>query len=187
MRSFTLKIRRLFNRMTVREQVLTLTFVLVILFIWTSSILKRGKAWDLNRQKVQSDLFIQQQWLDRADDYEASYKKALERVDPRKTFDGAQLSEKIDSILRQAGLSSSADIDPVQTREGEIFNDHTIHIRLKRISIAQLIQLSQLLRKETPYINTQSIQITKNRNKPEELDIRFRINSFDLIENQIND
>ncbi|MGK0309977.1 MAG: hypothetical protein ACJAYS_000808 [Lentimonas sp.] len=106
----------------------------------------------------------------------------MERVDPKKTFEGAQLSEKIDAILRQAGLSISADIDPVQTREGEIFNDHTIRVRLKRISIAKLIQLNELLRKETPYINIQSIRITKNKNKPEELDIRFKINSFDLIQ-----
>ena len=186
MRSFTHKAKRLFRRMTLREQVLTLLFILVLLFIWTGSIIQQGKTWNLNRRQVQSDLLVQQQWLDRADDYEASYKLALQRVDPQKTFAGAQLSEKVDSKLRQAGLSSSADIDPVKTREGEIFNDHTIRIRLKRISIAQLIQLNQLLRKETPYINTQSVQITKNRNNPEELDIRFVINSFDLIEDQIN-
>lgn len=187
MRSFTHKAKRLFKRMTVREQLLTLIFILVILFIWFGNIIKRGKAWNADRQQAQSDLVVQQQWLDRADDYEISYQKALERVDPNKTFSGAQLSEKIDSLLRQAGLSSSADIDPVKTREGEIFNDHDIRIRLKRISIADLIQLNQLIRKETPYINTEKVQITKNRNDPEELDIRFQINSFDLIEDSIND
>jgi hypothetical protein len=159
-----------------------LIFILVLLFIWTGSVLKEVKAWDSNRRQAQSDLVVQQQWLDRAEDYASRLEQALERVDPKKTFEGAQLSEKIDAILRQAGLSISADIDPVQTREGEIFNDHTIRVRLKRISIAKLIQLNELLRKETPYINIQSIRITKNKNKPEELDIRFKINSFDLIQ-----
>ena len=187
MHPFILRANRFFSRMTIREQLLALVFILVILFIWTGSIIKRGNAWNSDRKQAKSDLLVQQQWLDRADDYEVSYKKALKRVDPGKTFAGAQLSEKIDSILRQAGISSSADIDPVQTRKGEIFNDHTIRIRLKRVSIAQLIQLNQLLRGETPYINTQSVRITKNRNKPEELDIRFKINSFDLNEEQIND
>ena len=185
MRLFTLMVKRLLNRMTTREQLLALIFILVMLFIWTGRIIKQGKAWNSNQKQVQLDLLVQQQWLDRANDYEASYKKALERVDPQRTFAGAQLSEKIDSIIRQAGLSSSTDIDPVKTREGEIFNDHTIRIRLKRISISQLIQLNQLLRKETPYINTQSVRITKNRNKPEELDIRFIINSFDLTDDQV--
>ncbi|MGK0456264.1 MAG: hypothetical protein ACJAUA_000560 [Zhongshania aliphaticivorans] len=182
MHPYLLKAKRLFKRRTVREQLLALIFILVLLFIWTGSVLKEVKAWDSNRRQAQSDLVVQQQWLDRAEDYASRLEQALERVDPKKTFEGAQLSEKIDAILRQAGLSISADIDPVQTREGEIFNDHTIRVRLKRISIAKLIQLNELLRKETPYINIQSIRITKNKNKPEELDIRFKINSFDLIQ-----
>lgn len=181
MKDLLQKVKYLFRRMTVREQLLSLVFILVMLFIWSGSVLKRSKAWDSDWRQAQSDLFVQEQWLDRADDYENSYKQALRRVDPKKTFEGAQLSEKIDTILRQTALSGSADIDPVQTRKGEIFNDHTIRVRLKRISIAKLIQLNELLRKETPYISIQSVRISKNKSKPEELDIRFVINSFDLI------
>lgn len=182
MKGLLLNAKRLLKRMTVREQLLALIFMLVIVFIWAGSSLNRVKAWNSDRRQARSDLVVQQQWLDRADDFEASYQQALQRVDPKKTFEGPQLSEKIDNILRQSGLSSSANIDPVQTREGEIFNDHTIRVRLRRISIAKLIQLNALLRKENPYINIQSIQINKNKNKPEELDIRFKINSFDLIQ-----
>lgn len=167
--------------MTVREQLLALLFMLVILFLWTGSALKRAKVWNSDRKRAQSELLVQQEWLDRADDFEASYQQALQRVDPKKTFESSRLSGEIDAILRQAGLSNSADIDPVKTRGGEIFNDHTIRVRLKRISITKLIELNGLLSKKTPYINIQSVQITKNKNKPEELDIRFKINSFDLI------
>ena len=181
MRSLLLKAKRLFRRMTVREQLLLLIFVLIILFLWTGNIYKRYKAWNSVWQQARSDLAVQQQWLERADDYENSYKEALKRVEPKKTFESRQLSGKIDSILRQTGLSSSADIDPVQTRKGEIFNDHTINVRLKRISIVKLIELNRLLRNESPYINIQSVQIRKNKNNPEELDIRFKINSFDLV------
>lgn len=181
MNPYLYKIKRAFKRMTVREQLFALIFLLVMLFIWTGSILKRSRAWNTDRQQARSDLRVQQQWLDRTVYFEESYQQALKRVDPKKTFEGARLSEKIDAILRQTNLSRSTDIDPVQTREGEIFNDHTISVRLKRISIAKLIQLNELLSKETPYMNIQSIRITKNKNKPAELDIRFKINSFDLI------
>jgi hypothetical protein len=56
---------------------------------------------------------------------------------------------------------------------------------LKRISIEQLIQFNSLLRKETPYINQQSIRIAANRSKPEELDVRYEINSLELIESSL--
>jgi len=172
--------KRLFLRMTVREKSLTLAFILVMLFIWTGNLLKRSSAWNDNRKQATTDLQNQQQWLDRSEQFTTGLANALERVDPKKTYAGSQLSGRIDAILRQVALSGSADIDPVQTREGEIFNDHNIRIRLNRISIAQLIKLNKLLSQETPYINIQSVSVTKNRRNPEELDVRFKINSFDL-------
>lgn len=174
------KTKRLFLRMTVREKLLTLMFILVMLFIWTGNLMNRSSAWNSNRKQAQADLQSQQQWLDRSDQFTVGLASALERVDPAKTYARQQLAGRIDSILHQVSLSSSADIDPVQTREGEIFNDHNVRIRLSRISIAQLIQLNKLLSQETPYINLQSVRVTKNRRNPEELDARFKINSFDL-------
>lgn len=174
--------KRLFLRMTVREKSLTLAFILVMLFIWTGSLLNRSSAWNDNRKQAQSDLQNQQQWLDRSEQFSIGLANALERVDPQKTYAGSQLSGRVDAILRQVALSGLADIDPVQTREGEIFNDHNIRIRLSRISIAQLIRLNNLLSQETPYINLQSVRVSKNRRNPEELDVRFKINSFDLID-----
>jgi hypothetical protein len=174
------QVKRLFIRMTLREKLLSLLFILVMLSIWTSSLLKRSSDWNSNRKQAQSELKIQQHWLDRSDQFAAGLKRALERVDPGKTYAFTQLSGRIDTILRQVSLSQSADIDPVRTREGEVFNDHNVRIRLSRISIAQLIQLNKLLSQETPYINVQSVRITKNRRNPEELDARFEINSFDL-------
>jgi hypothetical protein len=172
--------KRLFLRMTVREKLLSLLFILVVLFIWTGNLMNRSSAWNSSRKQAQADLSIQQQWLDRSDEFTVGLERALERVDPKKTYAGPRLSGRIDDILRQVSLSGSADIDPVQTREGEIFNDHNVRIRLSRISIAQFVQLNKLLSQETPYINLQSVRVTKNRRNPEELDVRFKINSFDL-------
>jgi hypothetical protein len=180
MQSLLLQSKRLFRRMTVREKLLTLLFILVILCLWSGNLLGRASEWNSQRQQAQADLLTQQQWLDRSDDYTIGLARALERVDPKKTYDGQRLSGRIDTLLRQVSLSSAADIDPVKTREGEIFNDHNIRVRLNRISIAQLIRLNKLLSQETPYINLQSVRISKNRRKPEELDARYQINSFDL-------
>jgi len=174
------KAKRLFLRMSVREQLLTLLFILVMLFIWAGSLLSRVSSWNDHRQLAQSELQIQQQVLDRSDEFTLGLANALELVDPKKTYAGSQLSGRVDSILRQVGLSNQADINTVDTREGEIFNNHDVTIRLSRISIAQLIQLNQQLSQETPYINLLSVRVTKNRKKPEELDARFKINSFDL-------
>ena len=174
------KAKRLFLRMSVREKCLTLLFILVMLSIWASALLNRSSEWNSSRKAAQSQLSTQQQWLDRSEQFTVGLTNALERVDPTKTYARSKLAGRVDTIVRQVGLSSKADIDSVDTREGVIFNSHKVSIRLSRISIAQFIQLNTLLSQETPYINLDSVRVTKNRRKPEELDIRFKITSFNL-------
>ncbi len=172
------KLCALYKRMSLREKLLSLLFVLVILFLWSNNWLSRLSKLNAQRKLTEVELQTQQQWLDRSDLLTEQLSVALGRVDPSKTFAAAQLSGHIDNLIRSSGLS--ADIDPVNTREGEIFNDHNLRVRLGRISIAQLIQINSMLQKETPYINIQSIRIQKDRRKPSQLDIRYEINSFDL-------
>ena len=101
-------------------------------------------------------------------------------MDPSKTFEATQLSGRIDSLLREYGLSSQADIDSVRTREGEIFNDHNLRFQLDRITISQLIAFNNALKQDTPYINIESVRIEANRKNPEQLEVRYGVNSFDL-------
>jgi hypothetical protein len=170
----------LYKRMSLREKLLSLGFVIVILFIWTNNWLGRMSEWNAHRKLSTIELATQQEWLDRSDFFSEGLATALERVDPSKTYAAAQLSGRVDNLTRQIGLSGQADIDSVRTREGEIFNDHNLRVRLKSISIAQLIQLNNLLKQETPYINLQNVRIQKNQRNPEQLDVRYEINSFDL-------
>ena len=178
MSEFKDKLRALYKRMSLREKLLSLIFVIVILFLWSNSWLSRLSDGNAQRKLTRVELQTQQQWLDRSELFTEQLAVALERVDPSKTFAAAQLSGHVDNLIRRSGLT--ADIDPVRTREGEIFNDHNLRVRLGRISIAQLIQINKLLQKETPYINIQSVRIQKNRRNPMQLDVRYEINSFDL-------
>ena len=172
------KLRTLYTRMSLREKLLSLLFVLVILFLWSNNWLTRLSDRNAQRKLTEVELQTQQQWLGSSELLTEQLAVALERVDPAKTFAAAKLSGHVDNLIRRIGLS--ADIDPVLTREGEIFNDHNLRVRLGRISIAQLIQINKLFQKETPYINIQSVRIQKNRSNPMQLDVRYEINSFDL-------
>ncbi|MDQ8207416.1 hypothetical protein QEH52_07845 [Coraliomargarita sp. SDUM461003] len=177
--------RRFYKRMSLREKLLSLSFILVILFIWSNNWLGRMSDWNAQRKLSTIELTTQQEWLDRSDFFAEGLATALERVDPSKTYDAAQLSGRVDSLTRQIGLSGQADIDSVRTREGEIFNDHNLRVRLKSISIAQLIRLNDLIKQETPYINLQNVRIQKNQRNPEQLDVRYEINSFDLKDSNL--
>lgn len=172
--------KRIHSKMSLREKLLCLLFLLTAALIWGQSWMHRASEWKDARQAAKVELATQQQLLDRSENSAERLVEALERVDPQKTYSGAQLSGRIDALLRVAALSNQADIDPVRSREGEIFNDHNLRVRLSRISIAQLIKINTLLKAETPYINIQKVQLTASSRTPEQLDARFEINSFDL-------
>lgn len=176
------RIKAIYKRTSLREKLLTLVFILVVLFLWANDWANRLSEWNDQRQFTDNELEFQRQTLERGPEIDEGLKRALARVDPSKTYAAAQLSGRIDSRLRSADLSGRADIDSVRTREGEIFNDHNLRVQLNRISIAQLIHFNALLKEDTPYINIQSVRIRANRRNPEQLDVRFEINSFDLKE-----
>ena len=174
-----------YHKRSIREKFLLLGFFLIVLAMWTQAFLIRYNQWNDQRTTALIELQTQSQWLEREGQYAEQLAKALEKVDPSKTFSAAQLSGKVDAIIRKIKLESNADIDPVQTRNGEIFNDHTMRLRLKGISLAQFILLNNILKEYSPYIEAKSIRITKNQRKPQEMNIRFEINSFDLKEKNI--
>lgn len=173
-------VRRVFLRMSVREKLLALLFILVMLFLWTNSLVQRGSQWKTDFTSAGSLLDRQQLWLDIETRTAAELEAALERVEPSKTFSASQLAGRIDDIVRQVGLATKAEINPVKTREGEIFDDHNIRVRLRRIDIGQVIDFNSRIRDESPYINIEKITLTPVRNKETEIDARFEINSFEL-------
>jgi hypothetical protein len=179
------KLKALYKRTSLREKLLTLAFILVILFLWGNNWAKRLSQWNDSRIFTANELTLQKQMLARGPEFTKGLERALERVDPSKTYAANQLSGRIESLLVQAGISGKADFASVRTREGEIFNDHNIRVGLDRISIDQLIKFNALLKEDTPYINIQSVRIAANRRNPEELDVRYEINSFDLKEQSL--
>ncbi|ADE54660.1 hypothetical protein [Coraliomargarita akajimensis] len=180
MPKFLQLLARLFKRLTVREKLLVLVFCLTIVTLWAANLLGRFGDWKSALGEVKTDLEVQQQYLDRQDEYALGLADALSRLDSSKTYSAAQLAGRIDELLRKASLSSKADIDRVITRDGNISDGHTLRVRLSRISISQVIELNRLIRNETPYITIQKVYLTANRRNPEEIDARFEVSSFEL-------
>lgn len=185
MSSVAKRIKFFYKRTTLREKLLTLAFILVVLFLWANNWVARLSEWNGDRKFIKNELEFQRQTLERGPEFAKGLERALERVDPSKTFAAAQLSGRVESLLAEARLSGQADFASVRTREGEIFNDHNLLLRLDRISIEQLINFNALLKQDTSYINVQNARISANRRNPEELDIRFEINSFELKEQSL--
>lgn len=174
-----------YQKRKLREKFLLQGFILILILIWMQSLFGKTITWNDQRKTASIELQTQQQWLDREAQYAEALEKALEKVEPSKTFSAAKLSGKVDAIIRSIKLETKTDIDPVQTRNGEIFNDHTMRLRLNSVSVGEFITLNENLKTYSPYIAPKSIRISKNQRRPEAMNIRFEINSFDLEEKNL--
>ena len=80
------KTRTLYRRMSLREKLLSLLFVIVALSLWANHWMGRLSQWNAQKKQATVELSTQQQWLDRSDFYSEGLATALERVDPSKTY-----------------------------------------------------------------------------------------------------
>ena len=79
MSEFKDKLRALYKRMSLREKLLSLIFVIVILFLWSNSWLSRLSDENAQRKLTRVELQTQQQWLDRSELFTEQLAVALER------------------------------------------------------------------------------------------------------------
>ena len=178
-------VNKIYQQRTLREKFLLLGFVLLLFIIWSQSFFNKFSDWNIQRKFTSTELINQEAWLDRKVQYAEELAIALEKLEPSKTFSSAQLSGQLDALIREIKLEDKTDIDPVQTQTSEIFNDHSLRLRLKGVSIEEFILFSNGLVTFFPYISPKSIRIDKNQKRPEELNIVFEIISFDLTKQSI--
>ena len=114
---------KIYQQRTLREKFLLQGFILVLFVIWSKVFLTKPALGITNDKPPLIELMNQQQWLDREAQYAEALAIALEKVEPSKTFSAAQLSGQVDALIREIKLEGKTDIDPVQTRTSEIFND----------------------------------------------------------------
>jgi hypothetical protein len=178
MKSLLQTLKKHFLRLTIREKSLFLLFMIVMLAIWLNAQLGQFTATQTLRQSIERDLAEQKLWLDRAESIQQSLAEALALVDPSRTYSASQLTGRIDNLARASRLT--ADIDPVATREGQIFNNHRVRVRLNRLTPEALLTFTQRLHSESPYITLDRLRLTPNRASVETLDAQFEISSFEL-------
>jgi hypothetical protein len=178
MNSFWHTLRLRFLRLTLREKSLFLLFVVVMLTIWLNAQLGQFQNTQSLRQSIERDLAEQQIWLKRAESIQLRLAESLALVDPSRTYSASQLTGRIDNLARASRLT--ADIDPVATRERQIFNNHRVRVRLNRLSPEALLSFTQRLHSESPYITLDRLRLTPNRASAETLDAQFEISSFEL-------
>ncbi len=173
-------LKPVFSQLSLREKVLVTLFLWSGILVWLTFSIDRVKDFLGGYTSVNQTLEKHQFLFDKQPEIESRLKGARDRFDPVRTVSSNELIGKIDAIARQSHLSP--DITAPRTQDSDIFDIHTLRVRFKDASISDLIQFSQELKKEFPYIALESLQIKANKKDPARLNALFVITSFESKE-----
>ncbi len=169
--------------MSLRERFLLTVFIWVCLLVWGGSVMRAMKDFRTEFYSTGKKLEMQQVLIGNRETIEIGLQNQLQRLDPQKTYNSSQLVGKLDSFGRNANLRF--DTNTPNTQEGDIFNIHTVRIRVRQAGIGDLIDFDNQIKNAAPYLGLERVKLTANKSDPRLLNAQFVISSFELKENSL--
>ena len=147
-----------------REKVLLVALILGAAAMWLSGAGKRaGKFWREVSQTTY-DLKAQEFVLSQKDLIEARSQAAIQRLDPSRTYDTAQLQSEINTIANAAGLGSKASISGAPSEKAGQFAVHTVQVVIRNADYKALTEFYREIQKRSPYIGIVQFDVTASAN-----------------------
>lgn len=171
-------VMRFFSRLSTREKVWLLIFTWAILLTWALGLNKRYSRFYQDWKVTRAQVLNYRYWIKNEKRVQDNLVKVLQWIDPQKTFTGTQFAGKIEEFARKAGLTYS--MTSPKTREGDIFDAHTLQLHCENASLKTLIEFEQLVYQTKPYIGLEKIRIRANEYNPSHVEA-----DFDLIALQL--
>ena len=172
--------RQFFQTISLRERILLSAIIWSLVLLWGSALMKDYASLRSAMATTGAALQDQKLWLDQKSELEGQLKVALQRLDPEKSFSSSRLTGKIDDLAREAELNFSLN-SPV-TEKGEIFDIHSVRIQIRKAGLTELVQFDRKIKRESPYLGLDRVEITADRRDPRFLDVQYVISSFELVE-----
>jgi hypothetical protein len=171
-------IRRLLETRKNRERILMAAFLWAFVLLWAvlaaGAMRKNVTALRLARSEIRD----QKSMLAQKGDIETRLEKARTSIDTAKTLDALKLSGVVDSIARDSGIT--ANIASPVSRNSDIFNTNSVRVSCKKATLEQLLNFTQSIRKQAPYLAIRRFKISADQRDPHNLGAEVEIESFEL-------
>lgn len=162
-----------------REQLLVTLFVIMGAVAWlgyaAGRMQRQAAAW----RSTQTELGMQQLWLDRQQEIEAQSVSAVRNLDPARTFDATRLVATVTSLANGASLQPS--IDPPVTQRTPQFAYHTIKVTFRRATLPALLNFYDELTKQAPYLNLELTALQTDRAAAGALNVTLQVSATQIV------
>lgn len=178
-----IKLKTLYEQITIREKTLLVLFLWVVVLIWLSIYGGRISQLLEDFKATNASLAYQKVWLDSEASIEQRLADSRKILDPKMTYARNRFIGRVDGLARDTG--ATYDVTNPTTSLGDVFNEHSLTVQFKDASMKALIGFDRAIHKENPYLGVKQVKIAPNRRDPALLNAQFDVIALELknIEN----
>ena len=167
-----------FNGISAREKFLLTAFLWVLILIWASNVRHKQQAYTDHARSVRVALTEQDLWFQESPQIDARIQAAKARLQSQPSYNGGELAGQIDGFVRELGLNG--DLGAPRSQDSDVFNVHSVKLRLRHATLEQLICFDNKLRGKSPYLSLESISLRPDSSDPMYVDAQLSIQSLEL-------
>lgn len=176
--ALSLRARRVFFKMSMREKVLALLFIFALAFIWLSWQLERHSSLSEKHETVR--LVEQKQTLELDDGprVREEYDARIREVDPSALPSVEDVRAQVDALVRREGFASF-DLGEARTESGADLKFHTFQLNVDKVPYFGIKRFTETIKTELPYLSLESIVIAAQARNNDFVDVRYVFKSIE--------
>jgi hypothetical protein len=163
-----------------REKVLLTALVALVAVVWLLRVGRSSRALWLEGRTAGATLATQQQWLDNRAQIEVAAAKAIEHLDPARTFSSTRLLGELSTIADKIGVRANTASEIVGTDRTSLFSINSVQFSLRNTDWDSLKRFYLELSQRSPYIGIEQFSLTVTTN-PTLLNATLRVSSVEIV------
>jgi hypothetical protein len=164
-----------------REKVLLTALLALVAVVWLVRVARSGRALWLEGRTAAATLATQQQWLDNRATIEVAAAKAIEHLDPARTFSSTRLLGELSTIADKIGVRTNTASEIIGTDRTSLFSINTVQFSLRNTDWDSLKRFYLELSQRSPYIGIEQFSLTVNPGNPTLLNATLRVSSVEIV------
>ncbi len=172
------RVRIQFFRLSFREKLLIALFVGALLSVWFSTQMKRHGTAQFDIKLANSAARDQGTYLSQLETTEQDYNLLIQDINLGELPTVNEVNARIDDLIRRYGFGDFK-INTPKSNQGRPLTFHTFTIDLGKANYNKLIEFTNEIKTNLPYVSLRQITIQAQRRTPQFLDVKLELKSIE--------
>lgn len=173
--------KALFFSIHLREKLLLIGLLALVAVTWLTGVTRRGHTLWVEWRTVAAKLATQQQWLDNRASIEAAATKAVEHLDPARTFSSQRLMGELSTIADRVGVRDKTSSTNLPTEQANPFQVNAVQFAIRNTDLASVINFYDELEKRAPYIGIEQFTLNVGATTQAQLSVNLKVSSVEIL------